>query len=119
MFRNYFKVAIRNLVRNKLYSIVNIAGLSIGIACCILIGLYIFNELSYDRFNKNADRIVRVNTEYSVDRTIVKTSGSPTRPGPLFARTFPQVESFVRLVSYPRIVRYADKIFDERVFTYA
>ncbi len=52
MFRNYFKTAIRNLLRNKVYSFINIAGLSLGLACCLLIFLYSKDELSYDRFQK-------------------------------------------------------------------
>jgi len=60
MIKNYFKVAWRKIKKNKLYTFVNITGLTIGIASCLLIGLYIAHEVSYDRFNKNADRIVRL-----------------------------------------------------------
>jgi putative ABC transport system permease protein len=60
MLRTYFKIAWRSLSRNKLYSLINIGGLTIGLACCILIGLYLSNELSYDRFHQNADRLFRV-----------------------------------------------------------
>ena len=59
MLRSYFKIAWRNLRKNKLYSLVNIGGLTTGITCCILIGLYLLNELSYDRFHVNADRLIR------------------------------------------------------------
>jgi len=52
MLRNYFKIAWRNLEKNKFYSLVNIGGLTIGLACCMLIGLYLANECSYDRFHK-------------------------------------------------------------------
>ena len=62
MIRNYFKTAIRNLKKNRFYSFINVAGLSIGIACAILITLFIIDELSYDRFNQNGDRIYRVLT---------------------------------------------------------
>ena len=70
MFKNYFKIAWRNLRKNKLYTLVNIIGLTVGITSCILIGLYITHELSYDRFHKNAARIVRV--------TMCAPSGSRT-----------------------------------------
>jgi putative ABC transport system permease protein len=60
MLKIYFKIALRNLKRNRLFSAINIAGLTIGIATCMLLMLYVENELSYDRFNENADRIVRV-----------------------------------------------------------
>ena len=106
MFKNYLKIAWRNLKRNKAYTIINIIGLTIGITCCIFIGLFIINELSYDKFNKNADRIVRLNTEYSLEGTLVKTAGTPTKPGPLFARMFPQIESFVRIVQLSEVISY-------------
>jgi len=60
MLKNYFKVAWRNLVKNKGYSLINIGGLAIGMAVAILIGLWIFNELSFDKYHKNYDRIARV-----------------------------------------------------------
>ena len=56
MFKNYFKIASRNIRKNKLYSFINLTGLTVGITCCILIGLYISDELGYDGFHKNADR---------------------------------------------------------------
>jgi len=60
MIKNYIKVAIRNTIRYKGYSFINIFGLSIGIACCMLIVLWVQDELSYDRFNENAGRLCRV-----------------------------------------------------------
>jgi len=59
MFKNYIKIALRNLFKNKLYSVINIFGLSIGVACCMLILLYLSNEFSYDKFHENSDRIYR------------------------------------------------------------
>jgi putative ABC transport system permease protein len=63
MFYNYIKIAIRNLKRNKIYSFINIAGLSIGLACCMLILLYNKDEVSYDRFHKNASVIYRITSK--------------------------------------------------------
>ena len=60
MIRNYFKIAYRNLVKYKFISGINLFGLTIGLTCCLLILIYILNELSYDRYNKNADHIYRV-----------------------------------------------------------
>ena len=57
MFKNYIQIAWRNLTKNKLYSFINIGGLSVGIAACMLIMLYVAHELSFDHFHKNADRI--------------------------------------------------------------
>jgi len=60
MFKNYFKIAVRNLMRNKFYSFINIFGLAFGMAITVLITLYVQHELSFDTYHKNADRIYRV-----------------------------------------------------------
>jgi len=60
MIRNYIVIATRNLMNSKLYSTINIVGLSIGIACCLLLALFVLDELSYDKYNKNASEIFRV-----------------------------------------------------------
>ena len=60
MIRNYFKIAFRNLWKNKGFSAINILGLAIGIATCLIIMLFVYNELSYDHFNLKSSRIVRV-----------------------------------------------------------
>jgi len=67
MFRNYLTIAFRNLWRNKTFSLVTIVGLSVGLASCLLLFLYISQELSYDDFQQKADRTVRVTMEYSMD----------------------------------------------------
>jgi putative ABC transport system permease protein len=89
MFKLYLKIAWRNLTKNKLYSLVNIGGLTIGIGSCILICIYVLNELSYDRFHKNADRIVRVTTEYTVNGTKNELGMTASMPGPRLASVFP------------------------------
>ena len=63
MFKNYLKTALRTLSKNKFYTSINIVGLAVGLATCLLIVLYVFDELSYDKYNVNADRIYRVNNE--------------------------------------------------------
>jgi len=60
MFKNHFKIAVRNLTRHKIYSSINIIGLAVGIACAVLIMLWVQYELSFDRFHENADRLYRV-----------------------------------------------------------
>ena len=78
MISNYFKIALRHLKKNKLYAFVNIAGLAIGITSCLLIGVYISQELSYDRFHENAERIARVTWQYNFGdaETITASSGT-------------------------------------------
>jgi len=66
MFKNYLKIAVRNLLKHKTYSFINLAGLAIGIACCVLMLLFIHEEFSYDRFHVNAERIYRVGNEWQI-----------------------------------------------------
>ncbi|WP_226998995.1 hypothetical protein [Flavisolibacter tropicus] len=63
MLKNYIKVALRNLIKNKAFSIINITGLACGLACFLLIAIYVLDEISYDRFNQNAERIYRINSD--------------------------------------------------------
>jgi len=120
MLKTYLKIAWRNLAKNKLYSLVNIGGLMIGISSCILIGIYVANELSYDRFHKNADRIVRVTTEYTVNGVRNQIGATSSAPGPVLGSAFPQIESYVRIRSRdPYVVRYGEKTFVESRFYFA
>jgi putative ABC transport system permease protein len=119
MFRNYIKTAWRSLKKNKLYTIVNIIGLTIGITSCILLGMYIGHELSYDRFHAKADRIVRLTMEYSTGGTVGKYAQSGTKAGPQFKRIFPAITAFARTFKFARVVSYQDKAFDEKNFLYA
>src|SRR6185437_3939671 len=119
MFKNYLKTAFRNLRKNKLYSSINIFGLAIGLASCLLIGVYILHELSYDKFNVNANRIVRVTMEYSNAGTVNKIATTGTKPGPQFRRTFPSIENFARTFISHNVVKSTDKTFDEPRILYA
>jgi ABC-type antimicrobial peptide transport system permease subunit/AraC-like DNA-binding protein len=118
MFRNYFKIAFRRLQKNKIYTTVNIIGLTVGIASCLLIGLFVVNELSYDHFQKKADRIVRMVMQYGEGgKQVVAVTG--TKVGPQLKRTFPQVQGFVRLINGTAIVKSGETIYDEKRFLYA
>jgi len=77
MFKNYFKIALRNILRHKAYSFLNISGLSIGMACSILILLWVQNELSYDRFNTNAAQIYRITCDASDFKAAINPAGMP------------------------------------------
>ena len=119
MFRNYFKTAMRNLRKNKLYSAINIFGLTVGLTACLLIGVYINHELSYDKFNVNASRIVRATMEYSSAGTVNTTATTGTKVGPQFKRVFPSVEAYTRTFISHNVVRSGDKMFDEPRILYA
>ena len=119
MIKSYLKIAWRNLRKNKLYSFVNIIGLTIGIVSCLLIGVYIKHELSYDRFNQNADKIVRITMEYNLGGASQQMAVSGTKVGPQFKRMFPEIADYVRLDKMSRIIKYNDLLFKEENFLYA
>src|SRR6185436_2630910 len=119
MFKNYLKTAFRNLGKNKLYSGINIIGLTVGLAACLLIGVFINHELSYDKFNSNAERIVRATMEYKKAETVNTTATTGTKVGPQFKRTFPAVEEYTRTFLSHGIIKYGEKIFDEQRILFA
>lgn len=96
MFKNYLKLAFRHLARKRVFSFINIFGLTVGLTSCILIGLYITDELSFDKFNKNADRIARITSEHKAGNSRSTYATTGTKPGPQFKRTFPDIEDYVR-----------------------
>jgi putative ABC transport system permease protein len=98
MLKNYFTTAVRNLLRNKAYALINIGGLSLGLACAILIILYVKDEVSYDRFHHQASQI------YRIDREITRENGNKVHggysgyfQGPRFKARIPEIAAFVRL----------------------
>ena len=97
MFRNYLKIAWRSLLSNKLYSILNVMGLAIGLSCFMLIALYVVDELSYDRFHEKADRIYRINSDLKFGDTYSLLPFTSDMMGPTLKQEYPQVEEQVRI----------------------
>src|SRR5665213_1946767 len=97
MIKNYFKIAWRNLVKNKFSSVLNISGLSIGMAATMLILLWIQNELSYDQFHKNKDRIYAVWNRVPVNGKISCGSYVSAPVGPAVEKDLPEVEAVARI----------------------
>jgi putative ABC transport system permease protein len=98
MLRNYLLTAIRNFLSSRVYSIINVAGLSLGLACAMLIILYLKDERSYDRFHGNAQQIYRVFVEGTSPQGEVRRMGiTGDVQGPLFASKIPEIRSFVRV----------------------
>ena len=115
MFRNYLTVAVRNLLKNKGLTAINIAGLAIGMACVILIGLHIQHEFAYDRQHKNADRIHLVLRETKLEnssRTNERTSGALA---PTLMNDYPEVELAVRFAPILSWVESEKKVFQVMV----
>jgi putative ABC transport system permease protein len=97
MFKNYLKVALRNLWKSKGFSAINIIGLAAGLGVCLLIVLYVADEWSYDRYNKNADRIYRLDADIYFNNTQFTSSISPKPLALTLAKECPQVEQMVRI----------------------
>ena len=114
MFRNYLKIALRNLKRQKGYAFINIAGLAMGMACAILILLWVQDELSYDRFHSNSDRLFRVaDYEKYSNGEEVTFSMNPADLAPTLMEEFPEIINAARL----RTIRNAVFQYDENRFS--
>src|SRR5579871_3690551 len=112
MIKNYFKTAFRSLLKNKGFTAINVLGLALGLATCLLIVFYVFDELSYDRYNTKADRIYRINMDLKYGGT---TSSFAVAQPPLAAAlesNFPEVEKAVRVTkSVETRIKRGDEIF--------
>jgi ABC-type antimicrobial peptide transport system permease subunit len=113
MFKNYLKITVRNLTRHKGYSFINIFGLAVGMACCILILLWVSDELSYDRHFKDADRIYRVTYAEEIGGAHDHYALSPFPAAPVFKEELPEVTAFTRLWLRSGLLTYENKKFDE------
>ena len=114
MFKNYLKIAFRNLRKHKGFSFINISGLAIGMACAIFIMLYVDFELRYDNFHENADRIYRIVNEQTTSNGIRYYAGVTPAMGPAIKDNLPQVENMARVVrSEPKTVRYGIRAYLE------
>lgn len=121
MITNYLKISWRNLLKNKTFSLINIIGLAIGLACFILIALYVADELSYDRHHAHADRIYRINADIRIGGTDLRlaTAGDPM--GPTLHADYPQVESYVRFYasSGSKLIRKGSQFITENRVAHA
>lgn len=121
MLKNNIKIAFRNLTKYKVFSIINIAGLSIGLACCMLIGIYIKDELTYDKHHKASDRIYRLTREFKSPDGSTSLHLSKLAPpfAPLLRTDFPEMEVMTYFVSFGGTIKYEDKIFNEQSIGWA
>jgi len=97
MFRNYLKVALRNLWKQKTFSAINIIGLATGLCCFLLIAMYVIDELSYDRFNEKADRIYRVSSDIRFNGNTMHFTQTPDMMGEVLKKDYPEIETYTRL----------------------
>ena len=97
MFKNYLKIALRNLQRNKVFSFINIIGLALGLACAMLIILYVKDEVSYDRFHRDVKDIYRITTKMKFGGEEQKDGNTGFLQGPRFTQNVPGIEAYVRV----------------------
>lgn len=114
MIKNYMKVALRNIKKSKIYSLVNIFGLAIGMSCCFLIFLYVQHEFSYDRFHDKTDQIYRITTEWQLEgqAQIHQTTAAPVAPA--LMNDFPEVQNAARVNRTSAIIYHKGQSFVER-----
>lgn len=117
MLKNYIKIAWRNLLRYKFVSFINLFGLSIGITCCLLIALYVLDELSYDRYNSKADQIYRVERTFlnTESKSVSLELGAVAPPvGPLLQNDFKEIQALTSILPIGGMTfQYQDKVFNE------
>jgi len=113
MFTNFLKVTLRNLYREKMYAMINIFGLSLAIACCIILGLYLKSELTYDRHNTKYKQIFRVVNEINMNGKLDSAAVTSISLGPMLAEEYPEIKGFVRFMGgfQEELIKHEDKAF--------
>jgi len=107
MIRNYILTTVRNLILNKVFALINIIGFAIGIACVILFFMWVSDEVSYDRFHENGDRIFNLVSVFPLD-DMHSMSVTPFPLAPALKDRYPEVESYTRYWQYPALVQYGE-----------
>lgn len=123
MFKNYLKVAFRNILKQKFFSMINILGMTIGVTACLLIALYVTDELSYDRFHDRADRIYQIGLHAKIGGQDIMTSTTCPPMADAFAKEIPGVEQSTRIADVwgSGVVKYepSNLMFTEELLFYA
>lgn len=114
--KSYLTIAWRNLLRHKVFSLINILGLSIGIATCTIIFLYVRHELTYDQYNKNASRIVRVTANLRSPENDLRLATAPALLAPVLKRNLPEIEEVVRIQGATVTVKWQNQLYREKDF---
>lgn len=117
MFKNYIKIIFRSIKNHKLFSLINIAGLAAGIACCIFISIWVRGEQSFNRFHEKIERIYLVRSHINWANKTTQTSGSPPMLGPALQSEYPEVMNMVRLFNWQPelLMRSGEDVFREKI----
>ena len=115
MIRNYLKVAWRNLRKNKMFTLINILGLSVSLCCFLLIVLYVNNELSFDRYNTNVDRIYRIQSDIRFGGNEARLAVTSDMMGQLVKKDYPEIENYTRIYASggSKLVRKGNEFIEE------
>lgn len=120
MLKNYFLTAFRNLLKNKVFSFINVFGLSVGLACCMLITMFVYDELSYDKYAPQASQIYRVNLGVLGNANLVAYPMVDVAVGEGIKKAFPEVQASTRILTRGEsFVSYGDKQFKEEKLAFA
>ena len=120
MYKNYLKIAFRNLLKHKFYSILNVTGLAVGIACCLMILLFVQDELSYDTFHEKADRIYRIYGDFKLGENEFRMPQVGPPVAKALINDFPEVEDAFRFrTTGTWFIKYGDKVIKETEMIYA
>ena len=120
MIKNYFLIALRNLRKNRIFSLINVAGLSIGLTCCILIALFVHDELNFDNYCENASRIYRLGINVTGNGNTVVYPDPDEGVGPGIKNEIPEVENFTRILPETEIfLNHENKQFKEKKLAFA
>ena len=119
MIKNYFKIALRNLSKNKVFSVINISGFAIGLTCFILITVFVVDELSYDKYPAQAENIYRVNLSVAGNGDVAVYPLVDVAVGEGIKNAFPEVKASTRIFSVSDFVKYDDKQFKEEHLAFA
>ncbi|MGN6530412.1 MAG: ABC transporter permease [Ginsengibacter sp.] len=119
MIKNYFKIALRNLRKNKTFSFINIFGLAVGLTCFMMIAAFVYNELSYDRYPSDAKNMYRVMLSVTGNGNVAIYPDVDFAVGQGIKNAFPEVKSFTRLAPASDFIKYEDKQFKEEHLAFA
>jgi putative ABC transport system permease protein len=120
MLKNYFQIALRNLSKNKIFSLINITGLTVGLACCILIALFVYDELNYDNYPQHSSQIYRVGINATGNGNVVTYPNVDVGVGPGIKKAYPVVEEFCRILPQAEgFLSYGNKQFKEKKLAFA
>jgi putative ABC transport system permease protein len=119
MFKNYFKIAVRNLTKNKAFSLINIFGLAIGLTCFMFMAAFVFNELSYDKYPAQARNIYRVILSVTGNGDLAAYPMVDVAVGEGMKNAFPEIKATTRLAPVTDFIKYNDKQFKEEKIAFA